>query len=66
MKIEQDPYEVLGVTRSATDEDVEEAFKRLARRKQPDPRPRDSKVVLAFAAVALLCAVSYLVYLLLR
>jgi molecular chaperone DnaJ len=35
MKIEQDPYAVLGVTRAATDEDVEEAFKRLARRAQP-------------------------------
>jgi molecular chaperone DnaJ len=35
MKMEQDPYAVLGVTRAATDEDVEEAYKRLTRRAQP-------------------------------
>jgi molecular chaperone DnaJ len=35
MKIEQDPYAVLGVTRAATDEDVEEAYKRLSRRAEP-------------------------------
>ncbi len=33
VEIEQDPYAVLGVTRSATDEDVEEAFQRFARRR---------------------------------
>ena len=35
MKLEQDPYAVLGVSRTATEEDVEEAFRRLARRTQP-------------------------------
>lgn len=29
MKSEQDPYAVLGVTRAATEEDVEEAYRRL-------------------------------------
>ena len=47
MKIEQDPYEVLGVTRSATGEDVEEAFKRLARREQPDDEVVEAYKVLS-------------------
>jgi len=43
MPIEQDPdpYAILGVTRAATDEDVENAYQRLASR---DPQPGDEVV----------------------
>jgi len=37
MATDHDPYAVLGVTRAATDEDVENAYRRLAgRHAQPD------------------------------
>jgi molecular chaperone DnaJ len=47
MKLEQDPYAVLGVTRAATDEDVEEAFKRLTRRAQSDDKVVEAYKVLS-------------------
>ncbi len=37
----KDPYETLGVTRSATDRDIKEAFKKLARKFHPDLHPDD-------------------------
>lgn len=37
----KDPYETLGVTRSATDKDIKEAFKKLARKFHPDLHPGD-------------------------
>ena len=37
----KDPYETLSVTRSATDKDIKDAFKKLARKYHPDLHPGD-------------------------
>jgi DnaJ-class molecular chaperone len=37
----EDPYETLGVTRSATDKEIKDAFKQLARKFHPDLHPDD-------------------------
>jgi DnaJ-class molecular chaperone len=37
----KDPYGTLGVTRSATDKDIKDAFKKLARKFHPDLHPGD-------------------------
>lgn len=37
----KDPYETLGVTRSATDKEIKDAFKQLAREFHPDLHPGD-------------------------
>ena len=38
-----DPYETLGVKRSATDKEIKEAFKKLARKFHPDLHPGDKE-----------------------
>src|SRR3954447_8467894 len=38
----RDPYEVLGVSRGASEADVKKAFRRLAREKHPDVNPSET------------------------
>ena len=37
----RDPYEVLGIPRSATQQEVTDAFRRLAKKYHPDLNPSD-------------------------
>ena len=37
----KDPYETLGITRSATDKEIKDAFNNLARKFHPDLNPGD-------------------------
>ena len=39
----KDPYETPGINRSATDKEIKEAFKKLARKFHPDLHPDDKE-----------------------
>lgn len=48
----KDPYETLGVTRSATDKEISSAFKKLARKFHPDLHPGDKEAEAKFKAIS--------------
>jgi DnaJ-class molecular chaperone len=48
----KDPYEILGVARSATDKEIKDAFKKLARKFHPDLHPGDRDAEAKFKDVS--------------
>jgi DnaJ-class molecular chaperone len=48
----KDPYETLGVSRSATDKEIKDAFKKLARKFHPDLHPGDTEAETKFKAIS--------------
>ena len=48
----KDPYEVLGVSRSASDAEVKKAYRRLARKFHPDVNPGDASAHKRFQEIA--------------
>jgi DnaJ-class molecular chaperone len=48
----KDPYETLGVTRSATDQEIKDAFKKLARKFHPDLHPGDKEAEANFKGIS--------------
>src|SRR5678815_3518051 len=47
-----DPYETLGVARSATDKEIKDAFKKLARKFHPDLHPSDKEAEAKFKDIS--------------
>jgi DnaJ-class molecular chaperone len=47
-----DPYETLGVTRSASDKEIKDAFKKLARKFHPDLHPGDESAEAKFKEIS--------------
>ena len=48
----EDPYETLGVARSATDQEIKDAFKKLARQFHPDLHPGDKAAEAKFKEIS--------------
>ncbi|MEF2550088.1 J domain-containing protein [Aurantimonas sp. A2-1-M11] len=48
----KDPYETLGVARTASGKEIKDAFKKLARRYHPDLHPGDSKAQATFQDIS--------------
>ena len=48
----KNPYETLGVDRSATDKEIKEAFKKLARKFHPDLHPGEKEVETKFKDIS--------------
>jgi DnaJ-class molecular chaperone len=48
----KDPYETLGLTRSATDKEIKDAFKKLARKFHPDLHPGDKEAETKFKDIS--------------
>jgi curved DNA-binding protein CbpA len=46
-----DPFEILGVARDASDDDISKAFKRLAREHHPDHNPGDADAAARFRRI---------------
>ena len=47
----RDPYEVLGVARSASEDDIKKAYRKLARQFHPDRNPGDKQAETKFKEV---------------
>ena len=52
MATKRDYYEVLGVAKTATDDDIKKAFRKLARRYHPDVNPGDKTAETKFKEIA--------------
>ena len=48
----RDPYDVLGVSRKATDAEIKKAFRALAKKHHPDARGNDPKAVKRFQEIS--------------